>query len=1766
MADVAAESTETAAKDLAEGGSYEVLRARLQAQAQELSGKADALNTRRKEVFGGTELAVVGNVRVRTENACKPAEIVSIGDLLLIGYSVYIGLKAVTVPDVFSLHRFVEGAEGFDFPGEPIDAGGGFLQDATFLRQLKELFQYYKAANLIQLTRTETKLLAIFQVGATPLDVKVFRWDVTDPRHPVFIDDRGERDHVFPPSHDFEWTATTRANQVSGKFPHVSIEDAVFVETVGGDLTIKVENNTEDGLGVYSEPVEDADQSLDDAQILYARKGEIYLLKVLPFREQKWRYFVYNKRQKSAVRIDAIGQACVALPEDHGLIFPGGYYLQTGEHKVFEGDPAGLEYQRLIRSPNGEDVLYVFLRRVDGTYVLLPYNLIRKEVQNPIHCHAYALFGDGKMPVFRVVSDEPSRVHPLQIWQTPFTTIEQASAPKQDRSYLAKVGNAELVRGISDAYSLARLIERQRPSRQTYEEVVAATVRLLDGYYWLAHEEAGNLQATLQEVRKSAELIVDEFEKVVAIRGRADAALADARKAFVELSRTLRPEALKDVDSYMRALTALRHQRGMLTGLREMRYMDLEAVKQLEQQIAAEYDKVGAACAEFLATDAALRPLLGQIDELLGATGKAERTVELKPVGERIQLTTEGLNVLSEIAGGLQAADPTVRTRILEGISEVFGQLNRLRATYEGRRRELGGREGRSEFAAQFKLLGQNIESALARATTPEACDEQLSRVMLQVEEVEGRFSEFDDFVAELTKKREEAYEAFSGRKQALLEERQRRALTLFGAADRILDGVGRRARGFASPDELNAYFASDPMLVKLRELIERLRELGDSVKSDELESRLKTARQDALRLLRDRSELFEDGATVIRLGRHRFSVSTEPVELTMVPRAGSMVFHLTGTDYYGAVEDETFGATAEFWEQSLVSETPRLYRGEFLTASLLFAAETAGDGLAELTRASLEREGLFKLVRVAAAERYDEGYERGVHDADAALILDRLLAQRATAGLLRFSPTPRALACLGWMLLEDQDRRASFSRRARSLGRLRAALGESPAAQALAGELAQIVAATAKQAGLTAAEVECQLAGRYLVEELMADDEPSFSTSAGAIALHDALMAQLEKDGTRRALETDLALLAERPGEALALALAWVDAFLLRRPDDGGFRVEAAVLLLSAGQLPRRQQSSLQSSKLEGLLGQHPRIIGGAMDLRLDEFLERLGDYQHRVVPRFREYRKLRQSLVSRERERLRLDEFKPRVLTTFVRNRLINEVYLPLIGDNLAKQLGALGDAKRTDLMGMLLLISPPGYGKTTLMEYLASQLGLIFMKINGPALGHGVTSLDPAEAGSATARQEVDKINLALEMGNNVMLYLDDIQHTNPELLQKFISLCDAQRKIEGVWRGRTRTYDLRGKKFCMVMAGNPYTESGGRFKIPDMLANRADTYNLGDILSGKDDLFALSYLENALTSNPTLAPLASRAPEDLQLLIGKARGQEVATTQLSYPYSAVEIADIAAVLRHLFRVQETLLKVNQEYIRSAAMEQAFRTEPGFQLQGSYRNMNKLAEKVVPALNDAELDRLVDDHYQGEAQTLTTGAEQNLLKLGELRGRHTPEQAARWAEIKQGFKRLQRMGGSDEDPVTRVVSQLGDIGEGLDAIRQGLLEAASKTGGARDAEARRDQESLRTTLSKLDEAMAKLQRPELDVKVTTNLPPGFTDLLDHQIALVERIINPLMLTVSRSIEKGESMRIAMMALVDDLKRIDQQMKQATPEELTRLKQIRERDEGDT
>ncbi|WP_203718383.1 AAA family ATPase, partial [Asanoa siamensis] len=776
---------------------------------------------------------------------------------------------------------------------------------------------------------------------------------------------------------------------------------------------------------------------------------------------------------------------------------------------------------------------------------------------------------------------------------------------------------------------------------------------------------------------------------------------------------------------------------------------------------------------------------------------------------------------------------------------------------------------------------------------------------------------------------------------------------------------------------------------------------------------------------LRDRVDLFRDGGETIQLGRHRFAVNTQAIELALVPHDGALAVAVTGTDFRAPVDDPAFESTRRFWDQPLVSESPEVSRAEFLATSILATADL------DALHAAAAGGTLADLVRRAAEERIDEGYERGIHDADATAILDALLRLHAAAGLLRYPPAARAAAQLFWAFGAAGDHKASWQRRAASLARARAVFGGSPAIDELEAELGAAITAY----GL----VDHPLAGEYLFEELAAGTG-GFVTSAGARHLVAGFRKRLgrpkarEFDEDLRALGTDLAARHQ-------LAEAWLAAYAGADADD---LAEAVALELCGAELPRHDSAAALSATVDGLLGTHPRIAGRRLTLRLDEALARTREFRDHRVPAYRDYQRQRAAVAARAAQRLRLDEHKPRVMAGFVRNRLLDEVYLPLIADNLARQVGATGDGKRVDQSGLLLLISPPGYGKTTLMEYVASRLGLVFVKVNGPALGTGVTSVDPASAPNATARQEVEKISFALEMGSNVLLYLDDIQHTSPELLQKFISLCDAQRRMEGVWDSRTRTYDLRGKRFAVCMAGNPYTESGKRFRVPDMLANRADVWNLGDVLSGREELFALSYVENALTANPVLAPLSTRERGDIELLVRMARGDTgVLPDQLAHPYPPVELNQIRSVLVKLLRVRDVVLAVNRAYIASAGQDDAARTEPPFLLQGSYRNMNKLAERILPVMNDEELEAVLDDHYVGEAQTLAAAAEANLLKLAALRGRLTPDQASRWAEVKAAYLRQKALGGASDDPMTRAVGAVGLVADRIAAIEAALRD---------------------------------------------------------------------------------------------------------------------------
>ncbi|MCX7553580.1 DNA repair ATPase [Marinicella sp. S1101] len=1708
-----ADNNSTINQAVASGGSYEVIRKRLEEQNKQLEQKIIGLNQLRESTFGKTVLEVVDRVRVRTENNCTPRDMVRINGQLLFGYNVFIGLKKATqVKDVFALYSLHENEGKFEVKAEPL--AGSFLADEVFVKQFLELYSYYKKAELIQLRVVDQKLLAAFQIGEKIGDIRVFRWVIGNNGEVQYIDDRGERDIELPPAYDFEWHKAERDQFVQGRHPHVSIMDEVFVETVGGDLTIKVENNTEDGEGIYQEAVDEPNQSLEDADIYYAKVHALILLKILPYKEQDWRYFVFNTRNNEVLRIDALGHACVQLPNDHGIIFPGGYYLQSGESKVFAEDVDGLLFKRRWNAPNGEDVLYVFYEKLEGKLALYSYNTIRKELQNPIFGHGYSLYDDGKMIIFRAESTEATRIHPMQIWQTPYTSEEYSASQSKDDSELSTIGNAELVQGISELYGISKLISEQQPSVQVYEDLIKNIQRVKDGYYWLENSAVGDFSEQLDLIGETSELVLDEFEKVKSINLQSAKALKEAQHDLQQLLREIKIANWDTPAPFVDGLLQLKRQKGHLLSLREYRYIDLSAIEDLSLQVDDEIEALGKRTIQFLSDEQAMLHYEQVVDEVHQKTAEIKTVKDLKPLLDELDEMSLGLDALSEVINGLEIDDTLQKTAILESVSQVYSRINQTKAHAKLTSKELSATESVAEFGAQLAVLSQSITSGVALAETPDGCDEQLARLMVLLEELEVNFSENEAFLDQILTKREELHETFENKKQSLIDQRQRKAENVQSAATRVLKSIERRSLKFTDSDQLNTYYSSDPMIHKVKELIGQLHDLDDSVKADDTEARLKAIKEQAIRSLRDKQDIFEDGGKNIKLGKHRFSVNTQSLDLTILPRNDALYFHLSGTDFYEPVNNQKLHDYKDFWPQTMSSENDSVYRAEYLAYNIFQDAiqGEAGSSIDQLV--SLDEEALVDFVKAYANPRYQEGYEKGIHDHDASKIISQLLQIYQTAPLMMFGPSARALASYFWLHSSVKNQK-HYTQRAQTANKIAKTLGDRSMCQDLYVEFKAEMDAFYLQNDLRFNAAQMLLAAEFLLAHIV-DDSPTktFQVSKHAADLVKQLNDHLTAVGEDKAFKNELDALNDDPKQQWQLIGYWLSGMIRKdneiNQDMLRFINEATVLIL-AKQGKAYDASALDlACQVDDLLGDHSRIKNRTLKFEFDEFMERLSHYHQQLVPEYQEYREMKQTVMHEQRAQMALETFKARPLASFVRNQLINQSYLPIIGDNLAKQMGAAGQNKRSDLMGLLLLISPPGYGKTTLMEYTANRLGLNFMKINCPSLGHDVKSLDPANAPNATAKQELEKLNLALEMGNNVMLYLDDIQHTHAEFLQKFISLCDGTRKIEGVWRGMSKTYDMRGKKFCVIMAGNPYTESGEVFRVPDMLANRADVYNLGDILGGQEDVFAMSYIENSLTSNPVLAPLALREMNDLYLLMDMAKGKEVATSDLSHSYASSEINEIITVLKHLFTVQEVILKVNQAYISSAAMDDRYRQEPPFKLQGSYRNMNKLAEKVVPVMDQHELQQLIDDHYAGEAQLLTTGAEENLLKLKALRGTLNAEDEERWQAIKAEFKIRNALAGDEADGATKIASQIG-------ALKTDMSELTGQWMQQSQASQSQTEQQLSIVSDRLSQAIEKLN---LQVNVSNEPLPGLDDAMISLSETLETSFVPIVVAMNKKL----------------------------------------------
>lgn len=952
---------------------------------------------------------------------------VSVGSSFIFGYNVLIGLKSeVDIADVFSVYEY--NSKEHNFKQGSID----LIVSDEFVKDFKNLYKYYKETRFVKFGRRGTSLFFVFRTGKGKFDIKTFKFLVKGDTL-TYVDNRSDHEFVFPDQHEFSWIRTTRDMHVKGAFSHISIEDQIFVETTDGDLTIKIENNTDSGLGIYAEEVENKTQTLDDAEFYYAIIDNLIVLKIKPYQEEKFRYIVYNKKVQEAVRIDSLEDSCVLLPDNHGLIFANGYYLQTGEIKIFDSDLRGMTYLRRIPSPNGEGYLYVFYSQLLGKYVMLSYNLISQQVETPIICNGYSLFENGELCYFKT-DGTPKKHHVLQIWKTPYLDSNyQSELESNETSFLYKVGNKDIVRGMSECNEVLKLIHKEDSYANLYFDIQKAAGDILDTYYWIGNKEMFSLQDPLEGIKETAHNAIEEYEKVVSIKKNSAGEVARVMELIDSVTKKIKLTSFSSINAYVDVLASLRTLRGETISLKELRYVDVARIESEEEKLEVFNHDISNDCVQFLLKPEALRPYDSKVEELKTKIQEVKKVVKANEIEEKLTQTSAELEMLIEIVSNLKIDDATETTRIIDNISTIYSSFNQVNAALKRKRKELLSLEGTAEFNAQIKLISQGLTNYLELSDSPEKCVEFQTKLMVQIEELEGKFSEFDEFIDKIATKRDEIYNSFESKKISLVEARNKRANTLFQSSERILKAIQNRVSKFTDVNEINGYYASDLMIEKIRTVVSELIELEDSVKADSIQSQLKTIREEAIRQLKDKTELFVDGENIIRFGEHHFSVNTQPCELTMVYKGDEMFFHLTGTNFYEHVDDKQFYDFKDLWDQSIPSENKEVYRGEYLAYKVFEKCQQEFNG----NLISLREEEILSYIREFMGQRYNEGYVKGVHDMDALIIVKELIELIKTAGLLKYSTQARACAVLFWNKFALAEMKESYYKQLKGVGAL---------------------------------------------------------------------------------------------------------------------------------------------------------------------------------------------------------------------------------------------------------------------------------------------------------------------------------------------------------------------------------------------------------------------------------------------------------------------------------------------------------------------------------------------------------------------------------------------------------------------------------------------------------------------------------------------------------------------------------------------------------
>jgi len=688
-------------------------------------------------------------------------------------------------------------------------------------------------------------------------------------------------------------------------------------------------------------------------------------------------------------------------------------------------------------------------------------------------------------------------------------------------------------------------------------------------------------------------------------------------------------------------------------------------------------------CVNFLLKPEALEEYKKRINAANDNVGNIKTSVNANELSEECENIGKDLELLIDIVGSLQINDPTETTKIIERVSQSYSTLNGIRARIRQQYTSIRKEESQAEFEAQLRLLDQSVLNAIDISDNPESCTSSLNRIMLIVEEIEGKFIDQEDYISIIHQKREEIHTAFETKRLQLVEKKNRRALNLAASAQRLISGIGNRVKKLEDTTAINAFYASDVMVQKIRSIVQNLNALGDSVKADDIASSLKSSKEDILRGLRDKQDLYVNGDDILQLGQHQFSINNQALELTIVPIKNQLNLHITGSNFFIPVEDELLNENPAFWDQLYSSENETIYRGEYL-----WYQYANGQSFTEIPKIEQLRLAITKY----ASGKLNAGYEKGIHDHDAALIGLALLNKQEEVGLLTFDGMDRAWANLYWNYILTETEQNNWKDQINNAKHILKSFPNSNIKTDLSAAIYEVMSGTDLPDMFSTVDVA--KSASYLIETLLINNQFVFSEEA--FQLTKAFLGHLKMVKAVNNYNTGLASGSGDLSSRIGYVKNWLDSYLNEHhPEiDPEIRIETIAQLLSED--PATEIKGTAWINVKGLLGDHHAVENGNYTIKYHEFYAKIEDYEGEILTQFNTYQQRKQEVLDEWKHKLRLEELKPQVLSSFIRNQLLDQVYLPIIGDNLAKQIGSVGEKGRTDRMGLLLLVSPPGYGR--------------------------------------------------------------------------------------------------------------------------------------------------------------------------------------------------------------------------------------------------------------------------------------------------------------------------------------------------------------------------------------------------------------------------------------------------------------------------------------